>query len=373
MLDKTVVSRNLGDGALHITWKDGHRSTFHYIWLRDNCPCPECRHSTGQRIFETYLIPPDVHPDSLTMADDVALEIVWANGGHISRFIPSWLRANCYSSGKRDELRPPLKLWNAGVLQAIPEAPYLDVSTSEDSLKLWLTMIADYGIALLRDVPAVSGALINVVDLFGFVRETNFGRLFDVRTLVDPNDVAYTSLPLPAHTDNPYRDPVPSLQLLHCLSSSTIGGDTTIVDGFCVADALREREPNKFELLSSIPIRFSFSDKDADLEAEVTLIELTLRGDVETVRFSCPATLPFDLDPEVMEDYYDAYCTFGSMLESPEYQVRFKLDQGDLYIVDNTRVMHGRSGYSGEGNRHLQGVYADKDALFSKLRVLNRA
>ena len=42
-------------------------------------------------------------------------------------------------------------------------------------------------------------------------------------------------------------------------------------------------------------------------------------------------------------------------VESPEFQVRFRLDPGDLYIVDNTRVVHGRTEFVAEGNRHLQG------------------
>ena len=90
------------------------------------------------------------------------------------------------------------------------------------------------------------------------------------------------------------------------------------------------------------------------------------------VRFNCPTALPFYLDSDLMEPYYDAYRTFGVMLESAEFQVRFKLDPGDLYIVDNTRVMHGRTEYSGEGKRHLQGCYADRDGLYSRLAVLNR-
>ena len=64
-----------------------------------------------------------------------------------------------------------------------------------------------------------------------------------------------------------------ALQLLHCLSASDIGGDSTVVDGFSVASALRDREPDKFKLLSAIPVRFRFSDKDTELEAEVTLMD----------------------------------------------------------------------------------------------------
>ena len=174
------------------------------------------------------------------------------------------------------------------------------------------------------------------------------------------------------HTDNPYRDPVPSLQLLHCLSSSDIGGDSTVVDGFCVADALRDREPDKFKLLTTMPVRVRFSDKDTELEAEVTLISLNPRGDVVAVRLNGPTALPFDFDSDLMVPYYVAYRTFGLMLESPEFQVRFKLEPGDLYIFDNARVMHGRTEFSGEGNRHLHSCYADRDGLYNRLAVLNR-
>ena len=67
------------------------------------------------------------------------------------------------------------------------------------------------------------GALFEVVDLFGYVRETNYGRHFEVRTEVNPTNLAFSSLGLQAHTDNPYRDPVPTLQVLYCLENSAGG------------------------------------------------------------------------------------------------------------------------------------------------------
>ncbi|MDP9262638.1 MAG: TauD/TfdA family dioxygenase, partial [Actinomycetota bacterium] len=46
---------------------------------------------------------------------------------------------------------------------------------------------------------------------------------------------------------------------------------------------------------------------------------------------------------------------------------------GDLFIVDNLRVLHGRTGYAASGGeRHLQGCYADRDGLRSTLAVLSR-
>jgi gamma-butyrobetaine dioxygenase len=60
------------------------------------------------------------------------------------------------------------------------------------------------------------------------------------------------------------------------------------------------------------------------------------------------------------------------MLEEPRYRIQFKLEPGDLFIVDNLRVLHGRTGYCESGERHLQGCYADRDGLRSKLAVLSR-
>jgi len=51
-------------------------------------------------------------------------------------------------------------------------------------------------------------------------------------------------------------------------------------------------------------------------------------------------------------------------------EVSFRLEPGECFIVDNTRVLHARKGYSGTGTRWLQGCYADKDGLLSTLAAL---
>ena len=71
-----------------------------------------------------------------------------------------------------------------------------------------------------------------------------------------------------------------------------------------------------------------------------------------------------------MEKYYEAYRRFAELVDMTQNQVAFKLKPGEAFIVDNTRVLHSRKGYSGSGKRWLQGCYADKDSLLSKLRSL---
>ena len=71
-----------------------------------------------------------------------------------------------------------------------------------------------------------------------------------------------------------------------------------------------------------------------------------------------------------MANYYKAYRKFSNIIDDPKMTINFKLNPGDCFIVDNTRVLHARTAYSGHGSRWLQGCYADKDALLSMITIL---
>ena len=84
------------------------------------------------------------------------------------------------------------------------------------------------------------GMVAEVGNLLGHVRTTNYGAIFDVVDLGSSgNNLAQTNVRINAHTDNPYRDPFPGVQLLHCLNNTDEGGATTFCDGYAAAAALR--------------------------------------------------------------------------------------------------------------------------------------
>jgi gamma-butyrobetaine dioxygenase len=363
-----VLDLARSDRALAIRWADGHASRFHAIWLRDGCLCPACAHpGTGQRLLETGALPDGVALGSARLTSTGDVEVAWSDD-HASVYPAAWLRRHCYCDADRPGTRRR-ESWRAG----LPEARYADVVADPSALRDWLGAIDTYGFALLRGVPTVPGEVCRVAELFGYVRETNYGRLFDVRSVLNPNNLAYTGLGLSCHTDNPYRDPVPTLQLLHCLASSAEGGDTALVDGFEVAERLRSTRPDQFELLARVPIPFRFRDAEAELTAEHPVLTLSARGEVVAIRLNNRAKAPLAVAPDLVEPYYAAYLAVVRMLESPAWQLRFTMEPGDLFIVDNLRMLHGRTAFSGAGRRHLQGCYADTDALRSRLAVLRRA
>ena len=108
----TIIAQSLAERALEIARSDGYHGTFHYIWLRDNCHCLECRHTNGQRIIETSLTPSDIPNFSYfgrrrRVNAWARQRLKWANEGHRSRFLPTLLRSNCYQTG--DRLRRKLR------------------------------------------------------------------------------------------------------------------------------------------------------------------------------------------------------------------------------------------------------------------------
>ena len=103
----------------------------------------------------------------------------------------------------------------------------------------WLTRLLQDGIAFLRDVPCGEAGILEAASLMGRVSETNYGRVFEVRSVPQPENLAYSDLGLGLHTDNPYREPVPGFQVLHVLVASPDGGESIFGDGFAIAEHLR--------------------------------------------------------------------------------------------------------------------------------------
>lgn len=240
-------------------------------------------------------------------------------------------------------------------------------------LREWLLEFLESGFIVFSGVPAEQRSLFRVGNTFGFTRETNFGDLFDVRSTAEASDLAYTSLPLDPHTDNPYRDPVPGVQLLHCLVNETAGGLSTLVDGFAAARALESRDPAAFALLSRTPVRFRYQDSATELVASAVPIELDASGGLVAIHFSPRLDFVPLQPPGALDEYYRARRAFDHLLRSPEFEIRFLLAAGDLLMMDNRRLLHGRTGFDpSEGVRHLQGCYIDIDGPRSLYRVVRR-
>lgn len=361
---------------LAITWENASRSQLQAIWLRDHCQMPASRNpDNGQRLLNITDIPPDIAIRQARLEDN-RLVVEFDPDGHRSEFELNWLYQNCYCLNEQHDDRSESSkiLWHGQSFgENLPRCGYPAFCAQARSKLSALQAVRDYGFVILDSVPCDSDQLLEVIHQFGFVRETNYGPMFEVVTRVDPNNLAYTNLGLGCHLDNPYRDPVPGLQLLHCLESSTEGGESILQDGFMAAKILRDENPEHFLILSQNWINFRFHDAGADLRSRVPLIEVNDRDEVIKVRFNNRSIDTIRLPPERLKSFYPAYRHYAEILERRELQVVFKLQPGELMLFDNTRVLHARTEFSAYGSRHLQGAYSDLDGLYSCLRLLESA
>lgn len=362
--------------TIRLAWAGGSSARFHAAWLRDNALDDRTRSpGNNQRLITVLDIPADTRIGEASVAGgDLSLRFLPEDKS--VRFPADWLAAHVYD---RDMQRQPgwtdetISRWKRATMQsAIPRASLAVAASHPSVLRDWLGAAHSYGFAVMDGLPAESGALLKVVDLFGYIRETNYGRWFEVRAEVNPNNLAYTNLGLQAHTDNPYRDPVPTLQILACIENTVDGGESSVVDGFSVAAALHDEDPEGFRLLSSWPARFEYAGSaGVRLRSKRPMIELGPDGELIAIRFNNRSLAPVvDVPFDEMAAYYRAYRRFAELIEDPSFEVSFKLEPGQAFIVDNTRVMHARRAFSGSGKRWLQGCYADKDGLLSTLAAL---
>ncbi|MGF1610827.1 MAG: gamma-butyrobetaine dioxygenase [Kiloniellales bacterium] len=370
----------LEDGAaLRLRWADGSEGRFHAIWLRDNALDPTTRDpGNGQRLVTILDIPAETRIERATIDAAGDLVLRFAPEGKEVVFPAAWLLARRYdavAAKPRGWTAPEVVRWGAELGSAIPTVSYDAARSDRAALAGWLAAIRRSGVAVMTGVPAEPGMVCQVAELFGHVRETNYGRWFEVRSEIRPVNLAYTGLGLQVHSDNPYRDPAPTLQLLACLENSAAGGDSIVVDGFKAIEVLQREAPQYFDLLADHCARFEYSGGgDVHLSARRPMIELAPDGELIALRFNNRSAAPLlDVPYEKVPAYYAAYRHLAEIMERPDLRVRFKLVAGELFIVDNTRVLHGRAAFSGTGTRWLQGCYADKDGLLSTLAVLERA
>jgi gamma-butyrobetaine dioxygenase len=353
-----------------VRWTDGSMSRFHHLWLRDNCLCPRCRHqAVPERLVDTLSIPDDVAPSSVAVSDD-ELVVVWSDD-HRSVFPEQWLVEFAYDHGPR-RAENHRELWAANSEDAPQDVPYDAVMTSDSELLAWLRELERFGVTMVRGVPTVPGTVVGLAERIAFLRNSNFGLLWDVISKPDPDSIAYTAHGLAPHTDLTGRQMLPGVQFLHCLVFDATGGDTMLVDGFACAAELAATDPEAYELLVNTPLQFRYRDgANTDISTRVPLIRLDPAGRVCEVRFSNALLAPLDVPPERMTETYRAVRAFGRLLQSGRFERRLRLRPGDVMCFDNYRLLHGRTEFDpNSGPRHLQGCYVDRDDFLSRIRTL---
>eukprot|EP01087_Luapelamoeba_hula_P018931 TRINITY_DN6186_c0_g1_i1.p1 TRINITY_DN6186_c0_g1~~TRINITY_DN6186_c0_g1_i1.p1 ORF type:complete len:449 (-),score=61.59 TRINITY_DN6186_c0_g1_i1:39-1385(-) len=368
---------------------------YHYVWLRDNCGCNLCLDPSSQQKKTHQWANPSAIKLTTVQPESNGISINWADG-HTSRYDAAWLDANAYSNLESRKYRKEMLhggkevLWNAStipwpslsieydaIMPLVADADKSNATSASATNKnlidvdkgvyQWLVMLQRYGLCLVKNVPNRDKEVLRVAERMGVIRDTIFGRYFDVQTVENAINVAYTQQVLRPHMDLLYYETPPGFQFLHCLVNDAQGGENTFVDGFKIAHDLRKLDPKAFDTLTEVQHAFTYRN----FYQKRHIIELDEDGDISGFNYCPQCDAAPDLPFEQIQPFYDAYARVVQLVNDPKYSLLNKAKPGDVVVFNNRRILHARTAFSG-GRRHLQGAYVDRDDFLSRYRMLTR-
>ena len=374
MVSITNIEKN--NSYLKIIWSDGEESKFNFMWLRDNCPTAHDKDSR-HRMFNILNVSERLNPKKYLVNSDGKLEIEWSEGDHTSYFDQKWLRDNCYTLKHKAKYISPYTLWNNELQNNLSSIiiDHDEIISSDEGLIKWLELLHKKGIAIVKNSPTEKESAFPVLNRISHTRETFFKTPFEVINIPKPNNSAYTAHELRNHMDLPWFENPPGYQFLHCLINAAEGGDSSAVDGFAVSEYLRQNEKEIFDTLVNVYLKFRDKDYTQVLHRSfhAPAISLTKDGDYNDIRFSVATMDALDCHPDEMEKVYNAHRRFGNLLHDDNFQIKFRLEPGDIFSFNNRRILHGRTAFDpNSGHRHLQGYYMDRDEIIGRLNFLKK-
>ena len=212
----------------------GRAFGIHPIWLRERCQDAQSMDLlTGQRLHDPSDLDLGLTLTAVSEAGPGRLHIRFSDG-HEAEFLARDILAEAaLPPGEHDV--PALATWT-GALEDLPRAAWQAAARRCRTLTAWLAlpscaMGSSYSAACPPNITRCSRR----PRVFGFTRDTNFGTVFDVRSVPNATDLAYTAVQLgPA-----YRQSLPLARARRCSCCTAWrtrprAGLSTLVDGYAV-------------------------------------------------------------------------------------------------------------------------------------------
>ena len=194
-----------------------------HLWMRDNCPCNDCRvQETQEKRFMLHSVPSDLKPKSVDV-DEKHIHLIWPDGHETS------ISFDDIKSLEKPR-KPEKVLWTNDFIPS-----YFDWNDFLQKNEIAIDAISDFitrGVIVINGAPSVSNSLEELAPRLGPIREVLFERIHNVSVDGHVYNIAHTSLELPPHNDFASYTWPPSVQALHMLVNECEGGRSTIVDGF---------------------------------------------------------------------------------------------------------------------------------------------
>lgn len=386
---------------------------FRNLFLRDACTSLESVDaSTSQKTFSTAQLPADLAIKSaLVDCQDEVLKVEWSDGCKSEYSIP-FLERNATLAGRREfrHLDKPYTLWDAIdeplTADQIPKIDYQEYMNNPDVLGNAVKALHDFGVVYLANLPEQTGiidktgqgafdlvattdqpALVeNIASRIGYVKETFYGRSWNVISVPQAKNVAYTSVYLPLHMDLLYYESPPGVQLLHIIRNSTTGGESLFADSFAAATHVLRTDPEAYDALTRMPVSYHYDNDGYHYyysrpvvveDAHGGINPSTGRNYISAINYSPPFQGPLDAfapgsgftDKEV-DAFLRGLRAFEHYIEDKKNQIEFKMEENCCVVFMNRRALHARNEFDpSSGYRWFRGTYVDIGAYQSRLRV----
>ncbi|MGA9276682.1 TauD/TfdA family dioxygenase [Ilumatobacter sp.] len=367
---RSLTCASLDDGVVRVAWGDGVEFVCHPLWLYEQTVGLEPL--TREGTVEPGQLPQTAALLEATVDSDGALDLVWADHPR-SRAHPGWLREVADGAHLPDAATGEPVAWTTASMPVLPTFDGSIVLDDERVLEEWLATLCTDGIGRLRGTPASDEFMAELAGRIGPIRGSNFGGVFTVESIVQPDSTANTGLALGQHTDLPTRETPPGFQFLHCVENSVSGGFSRMADGLAVVAELRDRHPDEYDSLTTDEWVFANRALDGDHRWIGPIIDLGGPRSPLTIRAFYPVRLAPHMPIDAQQRAYDAMRVFSAIAHDARFMVTSAFEPGDLVGFDNRRILHGRDAFDATaGTRRLRGCYIDRDDVHSRLRVLRR-
>ena len=335
------------------------------IWLRDHAQDDNSwdKRSHQRKIF-TAKLDTNLHIKKAEVKDNgKSIDIFWSDLNKSINYTADFFLNNLTKSNNK---YPNLKIWtNKDLDQNI----YTDFNEaiSEDGYKLFLKKLYEYGFTVIQNCKTEMSSVEKIAKKIGYVRESIFGGLWSFESNEDKADSAYTQEELRPHTDSTYSNDAPGLQLLLCCHYKASGGESIMVDGFKIAEVIKNDDKEIFDILSNIEVPGKYVGDGVILEAKRPIFKLNSNKELIQVSFNNYDRTEFRIENKLMIKFYKAIKKFDSLANSPEFQWRHTLKSGELLIFNNWRVLHGRGSF--KGKRKMAGCYINMEDFESACKI----
>ena len=102
------------------------------------------------------------------------------------------------------------------------------------------------------------------------------------------------------------------------------------------------------------------------------MVRCNAEGEIVGLRYSNQLMQPMDPTGKGVEGFYKAYHELSQRIMSGQARAIFRLEAGQILVLQAHRVLHGRQAFTPNARRHLQDAYYEQDNVRNHLIVLQR-